>query len=464
MILFNSNLQVLEVRQAHCQMGQQNVLGTEGQRLDLSNRLTARKDNCRSEHSDCSEHAAISHHLRRDILDDSKSQQSILPGIHPDTCCMLECDTDSVDSSDNPLCIAQVSRSGLALDSLNPEPHLISDSNLSSQPESSAKREGNTALQTFKWTSAVLKKTAVEPAAGLGRAYNRENVSGLTVAQSLTLQSETGAWTHDKPPEGMNVTEALKVRFPKVLDCEPKAVQKIKSSDSGLNYSQEAELCEVSLNLEPAAAVETGETGSGLHYLSKSSPEDQSTRASFASDLENRRRARAKLSHQEKTDTLELVRADGSASPELHSVAHRLAGARAAGATFLRVSHVATTDLCHAEEQTMSSVLKPVEGGEAHAKSSSGELVCLANATGATAGARGSAGDEDMNPRVPIESESCQSEAVNSIGQGEQEPISGKKSPLEVSTVEDTQVNLNTTGQASRVLLHACRDLVPFWI
>lgn len=282
--------------------------------------------------------------------------------------------------------MSQVSQSGLDLESLNPEPHLKTDSS-SSQPESSAKQQENTAVQTSKLVSALLQKTVVEAEAGLGRASDQENVSGLQVSQPLTLQSGTGAWTHDKPPEGMNATEALTVRIPNVLDWTP---------------------------------------------------------ASFTLESVNARRARAKLSHQEKTDNLELVRTDGSASPEWYSAALRPAGARAAGATFLQVSHVAMTDLCHAEERTMSSALNPVEGGEARAESSTGEPVCLASARAAAAGVGSSASTEEINPIVPSESESCQSEQ-----EGEQEPISGEEGPLEVSTVEDAPVNVNSPDTGS---------------
>lgn len=429
-------------------MGQQNILGTERQHLDSFDCPTACRDDSRSDL------AFIRHFLRSDSLDDSNSQQAMLTRIHSDTRHMLKCDTDRVDSSDNPLCTAQVSQPGLNLEPLNPGPHLTTNSSFSSQLDT------NTAVQTFKSVSAVPERTGVEPVAGLQRASEQETVSELKVAQSLTLQWETGAWTHDKPPEGMNVTKALKFRLPKVLDCEAKIVEKIMSIDSGLNYSQEGELCEAqpkaSLNLEPAAtestlcpaifSLETGETGSGVHYLSKSSPEEESTPASFTSDSENMRRARAKLSHQEKRDNLELVLADGPTSPELHSAASRLLCARAAGATFLLVSHVAMTDLCHAEEQTVSSALNTVEGGEAHGVSSTGKPVCLANATGAAAGAGSSAGFRETNPGVPSESESCQFEAVNPAGQGKQEPISGEEGPLEVFTIEDTKVNVNSTG------------------
>lgn len=446
----------MEVGQACCQVGQQNILGAEGQRLDSSHRLAARRVDSRSPHSDSSEHASTPHPLHRDILDDLNTQQSSLPRIHTDTCHILKCDTDNLDSGDNPLSPAQVSHSGLDLEPLNPEPHLTANSSLLSQAESSAKQQENTAVPTLKLVSAVLGKTVVESAAGLGRASDLENVSRLKVAQSQTLQWETGAWTQDKPLTGMNVTGAPTARIPIVLDCEPKAGQKNNSRGSVLNYSQGAELCEAkpkaSLNLGSAEtgssqcpamiSVETGETGSGVHRLSKSSPKDESTPNSFTSGLENTRCARAKLSHQEKTGTMELVHADGSTSPELHSGARRLAGTRAAGATFLQVSHVAMTDLCHAEERTMSSALNPVEGGEAHTESSSCQRVCLANATRAAAGAGSSARAEKINPRVP--SESCQSEAVNPAGQGDQEPASGGESLLEGSSVEDTKVNVNS--------------------
>lgn len=431
-------------------MGQQNVLGAEEQRPD-----SPRCFDSRSHQSDSSERASTPHHLHGDILDDLNSQQPTLPRIRPDTCRTVECDTDRVDSGDDP---ALVSSFGLDLEPLNPEPHLTTNSRLSGQLEFSADHEENTAVKALKLVSAVPEKTVVEAAAGPGRASDPEKASGLKVAQSQTLQSETGAWTQDKPPKGMNVTGAPTARILIVLDREPEAGQKNNSGGSDLNYSQVAGLCEAnpkaSLNLGSAEtgsslcpaviSVETGETGSGGHCLSKSSPEDQSAPAPFTADVVNTRRARAKLPHQEETDTVELVHADGSASPELHSEVRGLAGARAAGATFLPVSHVAMTDLCHAAERTMSSALNLVEGGEAQSESSSGEPVSLANATRAAAGAGSSARAEEINPRVASESESCQSEAVKPAGQGEQEPASGEQSLLEVSSVEDTKVNVNS--------------------
>lgn len=377
-------------------------------------------------------------------MDDSNSQQPTLPRTHPDTRRGLECDADSVDSGDNPPSPTQVPCSELDVDPLNPEPHLTTNSSLLSQPESNAEQQENT---------AVLEKTVVEPAAGLGRASDTENASGLKVAQS-----ETGAWTLSKLPKGLNVTGTPPARIPIVLDRELKAGQKNKSSGSGLNNSQGPELCEATpkapLNLGSAEtgsslcpatiSVETGKTGSTVHCLSKSSPDDESTPAPFTSHLEKTRRARAKLPHQEKTDTLELAHADVSASPELRSEARRLAGARAAGATFLQVSHAAMTHLCHAEERAMSSALNPVEGGEAQTESGSSERVSLANAARAVAGAGSSARAKEINPRVPSESESCQSEAVNPAGREDQEPASGEESLLEVSSIQHTKVNVNS--------------------
>lgn len=458
------NLQVLEDSQTRSQAGQQSILGTDGRRLDSSHRLATRRDDSRSHHRDGSELASIPH-LHADLLEDLNSQQPTLPWTHPDTRRMLECDADSVDSGDNPLSPAQVSYSGPNLHPLNPEPHLATCSSLSSQPESSAKQQENTAVQTVTLESAVLEDTVVEPAAGPGRTSDPENAFGLKVAQSLTPQSETGAWTQDKPPQGLNVTGAVAARIPKVLDREPKAGQINNSCGSGLKYLQGAELCEakpkVPLNLGSAEtgsslcpamiSVETGQTGSG-------SPEDESTPASFTSDLENTRRARGRLSRQRKVDALQLVHADRSASPDLHGEVYRLAGARAAGATFLQVSHVSMTDLCHAEQQTMSSApLNPVEGGQGHAESSTSQQVCLASGTPATAGAASAARAEEINPRVPSESESCQSEAVHPSGRGEQEPASGEESLQEVSSVEDTKVNVHAPAtQRWHVCVRTC--------
>lgn len=443
------NLQVLEVGQARCQVGQQ-----RRQRLDSSHRLAERRDDSRSKSN---EPAPIPHRLRRDILDDFKWQLPTLRRTHPDTCHMLEFDTDRIDGGDNPRSPTQMSHSGLIPEPLHPEPHLATNSSLSSQPEYSLKQQENTAVQTLKLKSAVPEEAVVEPAAGPGRKTEPENDSGLKVAPSPTLQSETGAWTPDKPPKGLKVTEVLMV-----LDREPQASQIKKSSGSGLNYSQGAELCEAKpngpLNLgstetgsSPCPAmisVETGQTGSVVHCLSESSPEKGSTLALLTSGLGITRRACAKLSHQDKIDTLQLVH--GSASPDLHSEARRPAGARAAEATFLQVSHGAMTDLCHAEQQPMSSAsLNSAEGGETHTESVSRQQGCLASSTPAAAGAGSSAMAEEINQRVQSESESCQSEAVNSAGLREQELASGEESLLEVSSAEDTKVDVNSPATHS---------------
>lgn len=410
-------------------MERQNVLGTERRRLVSSRPLAASGDDSRG------------HRSGSGVKNDLNSQQFALPRIRTDPSLSLECDTDAVDSDDNPLSPAQGSRSGINLEPATPEPHLTLNSSLSSRPESRTKQQEKQAL---KLLSAVPEKT-------LGGTSDQENVPGLKVAQSQTPQPGTDAWEQDKLLEGMIVTAAVKASVAILLDREPKADQKNNSSVPGLDYS---ELCEAkpnsSLNLRSAEtgsspcpaviSVGTGETGSGVCTSSKSSLEDESTPTSFTSHLGNTRRARAKLSPQEKTGAFELAHADRFASPESRVCAG------AAGAAFLHASHAAMTDSCHAEERTMSSALNTVEGGEA--ETSPSQLVCLANAApaaAAAAGAGNSARAEEINPRVPSESASRRSEAVNPAGgRGKQEAASGEESRLEVASRENTEVNVNS--------------------
>lgn len=403
-------------------MERQNVLGTERRRLVSSHPLAASGDDSRGRHSGGG-----------GVKNDLNSQQFALPRIRTDTSLSLEFDTDAVDSDDNPLSPAQGSHSGIDLEPATPEPHLTLNSSLSSQPESSTKQQEKQAL----------KLLSVEPEKTLGGTSDQENVPGLKVAQSQTPQLGTDAWKQEKLPEGMIGTAAAKASVSILLDREPKADQKNNSSVPGLDYS---DLCEAkpnsSLNLRSAEtgsspcpaviSVGTGETGSGVCAASKSSLEDESTPTSFASHLGNARRARAKLSPQEKTDAFQLAHADGFAFPELRE--------------FLHASRAAMTDSCHAEERPMSSALNTVEGGEA--ETSPSQRVCLANAAAAAAAAAGagnSARAEEINPRVPSDSASRRSEAVNPAGgRGKQEAASGEESWLGVASRENTEVNVNS--------------------
>lgn len=426
-------------------MERQDVLGTERRRLVSSHPLAASGDDSRG------------HHSSGGVKNDLNSQQFALPRTRTDTSLGLECDTDAVDSDDNPLSPAQGSHSGIDLEPANPEPHLTLDSSLSSQPESRTKQQEKQAL---KLPSALPEKT-------LGGTLDQENAPGLKVAQSLTPQSGTDAWKQDKLPEGMIETAAAKASVSILLDREPKADEKNNSSVPGLDYS---ELCEAkpnsSLNLRSAEAgsspcpavisVGTGETGSGVRTSSKSSLEDESTPTSFTSHLGTTRRGRAKSSPREKTDAFELAHTDGFASPESRG------GAGAAGAAFPHASHAAMTDSCHAEERTMSSALNPVEGGEADTSPS--QRVCLANAApaaaaAAAAGAGNSARAVEINPRVPSESASRRSEAVNPAGgRGKQEAASGEGSRLGAASRENTEVNVNSP---SALLGSPCWQGVP---
>lgn len=433
-------------------MERPDILGTERELLVLSHLPAARKDDCRSRGSDCSvtpetkEPASIPQQfLNTDIPDDFISQQFASRRKCPDMFLRAECDSDTVGGNDNPASAAQGSHSGDDGEPFNPEPHFTLNSGLLIQPESGTKQQE----KALKPPAATPEKAVVGSAAGQGGTSDQEHAPGLEGAQSQILQSGADAWKQDELCGGNNIT---------AQDRKPKADQENCSGSFGLSYSQEAELCEMqamaSLNLGCAKtgsflgpaiiSGESSETGAEVSSLSKWSLEDESTPASFTSDSENARRAHAKSWRKEKTDTFELAHGDGFASPEFRGGASRLAAARAARATFLHVSHVPMTDFCHAEERTMSSVLNPLDRAEACTETSVGEQVHFANFA-QSAGAGNSVRAKEIKSRGQSESASCRSEAVNSEGgQGSQETAPAEESKLEVSSVEDTKVNVNS--------------------
>lgn len=369
-------------------------------------------------------------------------QQLKSPQISLNTCLWSKDNTGTLESDNNPLIPEQQSHSGVDTEPLKAEPLLTFNSSLMSQPECNEPQQEVPTIQGVKLLT-VPEKTAA------GSETDNENVSGLKVAQPQTSQSVPDVLKLDKLCEEMNLTKSPKTTVSVVFNLEPKAGQKNNRNGSEMisQYSQEAELCEAkppaSLNSGYAdttiISAESDQTGLDSHNLSKSSLVEESLPALSNSDLEKLKRASAKLSCKEKTDTCELVHGDALNSLELCGGADKLTGARAAGTTFLHINQGAMTDFCHAEERTMSSALNPVEG-EAFAESSVNKQLCVANAA-QSAGTEDSAREEEIDPEVPREAECCRPEALTLPGRGGEETEPGEESQLEdVLPTEDTEV------------------------
>ncbi|XP_059211817.1 nesprin-1 [Centropristis striata] len=203
-----------------------------------------------------------------------------------------------------------------------------------------------------------------------------ENVSEHQTAQSETFK----AVTDEKPCEDISVTP--KKVFTIVLDVEMPEYDVESSSPDVLMCSQGAELSdspptEVSDIPERESGLatsfmspESDERDFKIHYLKSSELNESQVDDSLpeiplvliSTGFEES--TSAKLPREENSGGPELLHNESlNSSTSFGNVAEcQLTGAHAAETTFPDVKQEQATDLCHAEEQTMSSVLCTVEG------------------------------------------------------------------------------------------------------
>lgn len=339
-----------------------------------------------------------------EIPDDFKSKQqksqqltSTPPKVNLKTCLWSKDDTGTLNSDSNPLSNGQRTLSGNNTEPSKPDLLPTLNKSLIAQQESIEPVQEDTTSNQHPKLSAIPDNTKEINSAHcvtslVGAPSTKlhtfptsttENVSGLKTAESETFQSVTDALEQEKHCEEISPTPKKVLSI--VLDLEPKDMQKNDNDGpDALRCSQGAELWDAKLTVVSStgppeksglcitlASPESDETDFTIHCLksaSKSShvtdslPETPS--ALVNTELEEVKSTSAKLSCKEKSDARELIHNDVLNSSELcGSVAEcQLTGAHAAETTFLHVKQEAMTDFCHAEERTMSSALRTVEG------------------------------------------------------------------------------------------------------
>ncbi|KAF1376843.1 hypothetical protein PFLUV_G00215650 [Perca fluviatilis] len=198
-------------------------------------------------------------------------------------------------------------------------------------------------------------------------------------AQSKTRKAVPDARETEKSREDISALPD-KV-FTIVLDLELPEVQPQDGvgtrSPDVLRCSQRAELCDSQLTeassipelFTTLSSPESDETDLKSHYLKSCVLNDSQVADSLpeyplalvSTELEEVESTSAKLSCKEKSESHELMHNELLNSSESCGTVAECQLTGAAGTTFLYIKQEETTDFCHTKEQTMSSVLCPVE-------------------------------------------------------------------------------------------------------
>lgn len=187
-------------------------------------------------------------------------------------------------------------------------------------------------------------------------------------AQSETLNAATDAQEKEKYCEDIRVNPD-KV-FTIVLDMQQRENVGASSPDV-LRCSQGAELCDAKLKEVSSTGFPEKKSGLFTTLISPQSDETQvadlvpeNPMALLSTEPEEVKSTSAKLSCKENSETHDLMHNEALNSSKLCGTVDecQITGAHAAETTFPGVKQEEMIDFCHAEEQTMSSVLCTVEG------------------------------------------------------------------------------------------------------
>lgn len=209
-----------------------------------------------------------------------------------------------------------------------------------------------------------------------------ENLSEITVTGSDEFLSVTDGPEQQKDEN----SQTPKKHFSIVLDVEPKNMEE-NDNNGPVRCSQGTELCDAGLTVVSSTgprekksglrttlvSAESAEAGLEIHCLESASqsshvadalPETPSV--CMNTELEKLKATSADSPCEGKSYTHEVMHSEVVNSLELCSgvAERRPAGARAEETTFVHVKQDAMTDICHNEEQTMSSVLCTAVGTE----------------------------------------------------------------------------------------------------
>lgn len=227
--------------------------------------------------------------------------------------------------------------------------------------------------------SCIALQDSSEPADDTSPGATTDNLSEITLTKSDAFLSVT-----DGPEQVKEeISQTPKKDFSIVLDLEPKNMQENDNNGpDALRCSQRTELCDAELTgvsstgpcekkselrttLVSAESAEAGlESASQSSHVADALPETPSVCVN--TDLGRLEATSVDSPCKDKSRNRELMQSDVMNSSDLCSgVAEcQPTGARAEETTFLHVKQEAMTDICHAEEQTISSALCTAVGTE----------------------------------------------------------------------------------------------------